>query len=59
MTIYIITWRYHGEAGSGVVGAYASEKSAFHIMKLLEGHGDMSKIFEMTTAEDVEVKKEL
>jgi hypothetical protein len=56
MTIYIITYRYHAEAGSGVVGAYASKEEADRVLKLLENHGDMSKVFEVAAVEDVKVE---
>jgi hypothetical protein len=55
ITVYVITWRYSGESGSGIVGAYASEEWAKKVFKALEDHGDMSKIFEMITITDVEV----
>jgi len=60
MTVYIVTYRYHGEPdhgepGSGVVGAYASKEAAVQILKLLVDHGDLSKVFEMVVVADVEV----
>lgn len=55
MTIYIITYRYNAEAGSGVVGAYASEEEANRILELLNTHGDISKVFEIAAVKDVKI----
>jgi hypothetical protein len=55
MTVFIVTYRYHGEPGSGVVGAYASKEAADQVLKLLVDHGDLSKVFEMVVVQDVEV----
>jgi hypothetical protein len=56
MTIYIITYRYYQEPGSGVVGAYATKEAAQKVLRILEDHGDMSKVFELVVTEDVEVE---
>jgi hypothetical protein len=56
MKIYIITFEYHGESGSGIVGAYASEKEVQKVMDILDNHGDMSKVFKVKTIDDVEVE---
>ncbi len=56
MTVYIITWKYPGESGSGIVGAYSTEQKAQEVMEILDAHGDIGKVFEIVVIADVEIK---
>jgi hypothetical protein len=56
-TVYIITYEYPQESGHGIVGVYTSEARAKQILAILDAHGDMSKVFKITTVADLEVEK--
>ncbi len=43
--IYVITWRYSDDSGSGVVRAYEQKDNAEEDLRFLDANGDTAKRF--------------
>ena len=50
-TIFVLIWRYSGGSASGIVKAFSNVEDAAVLVKLLDEHGDTSRIFQIVEVE--------